>query len=137
MVFTASTSLCSLSQNLGITATGQTGLTLTAEIAYDGNWTALFFGFYTENVWDRVLAASVDVTSGTTAIAPDTTGAPDEFHTVTVTGNLPSDSNPVRVFIGSSATPFSGGAGLNAKFAIDNVRATPPASKVEDWILFR
>jgi hypothetical protein len=123
-LLTATAGFCSLTQQLGFTATGQT-LTVTADVAWDGNWGYLFFGFYEETLWDRMPDASVDITL---TVPPDTDGTLDSFHTVSVTGPLTNTGNPVRVFIGSACTPYGTGALIpgTSKFAIDHVTPDPP-----------
>jgi hypothetical protein len=141
-LFTATSGYCSLTQQLGFNATGQT-LTVTADVAWDGNWEYLYFGFYEETVWDRMLDASIDITL---TVPPDTDGTLDDFHTVSVTGPLTNTGNPVRVFIGSSCSPYGVGAQIpgTSKFAIDNVTPdptptptpTPTPLAAENWGLY-
>jgi len=120
VVVTAGSSLCSLTQVLGITASGQT-LSIYADIAWDGDWDYIYFGFYEENTWDRIDGASVDIAP---LVPADTDGTLNNFVTVEATGTLPNTGNPVRVFVGSSCSPYSGGAKTvwTSKFAVDNVR---------------
>lgn len=135
VVVTAEAPFCSLTQQLKFTATGQT-LSIAAEISHDGTWDRLHFGFYEENVWDIMPAASVDIIG---TVPADTDGTLDTFYRVEVTGELTNTSNPVRVFFGSACTPYAGGAqnisGPTAsKFAVDFVQ-TPPSS-VGEWQLY-
>jgi len=131
ITFTANSAACSLTQGLGITASGQ-AVEISADIAWDGDWDFLYFGFYTENDWDRVAGASVDISTGAYYIPPDTDGTLDSFRTIIVSGTLPTNLNPVRVFFGSSCSPWGGGAKTigSSQFAVDNVRTT---TRVSDW----
>jgi hypothetical protein len=141
-LFTATSIACSLTQQLGFNATGQT-LTVTADVAWDGNWDFIYFGFYEDTIWDRLVDASIDITL---TVAPDTDGTLDNFQTVSVTGPLVNTGNPVRVFFGSACSPYGGGAKNpgTSKFAVDNVSPdppptptpTPPPTSAELWGLY-
>ena len=123
-LFTGDALFCSLTQQLGINAEGQT-LTIYADIAWDGDWDYIYFGFYEEGVNDRMLDASIDITL---EVPADTDGTLDDFHTVMATGPLTTTGNPVRVFFGSSCTPYTGGPITfgTSSFAVDRVSTTPP-----------
>ena len=149
LLFTSTLNFCSLTQQLGINATGQT-LTVTADVAWDGDWNYLYFGFYEDTLWDRELLASIDITL---TVTPDTDGTLDDFHTVTVTGPLANNPlNPVRVFFGTACDPWGTGPKNpgTSKFAVDNVipeapppptptitpTPTPPPSAASLWVLY-
>jgi len=123
-LFTADASLCSFTQQLGINAEGQT-LTIYADIAWDGDWDYIYFGFYEDNVFDRIEGASIDITQ---EVPADTDGTLDDFHTVMATGPLTTTGNPVRVFFGTSCDPYTGGALTigTSSFAVDRVSTAPP-----------
>jgi hypothetical protein len=123
-LFTSGGISCSFTQQLGITAQGQF-LTISADIAWDGDWNYLYFGFYEDTAWDRIVGASVDIT---TLVTPDTDGTLNNFQTVVVSGTLTSTGNQVRVFFGSACSPYSGGAihPGTSKLAVDNVLNGPP-----------
>ncbi len=123
-LFIAGDLYCSLTQQLGINAEGQT-LTIYADIAWDGDWDYIYFGFYEENANDRIVDASIDITL---EVPADTDGTLDDFHTVMATGPLTTTGNPVRVYFGTSCTPWSGGPLTigTSSFAIDRVSTAPP-----------
>jgi hypothetical protein len=120
----------SFSQGIGINANGQT-LTIYADIAWDGDWDKLCFGFYEENVWDRIIGASVNIADPADPdyfyVPPDTDGTLDSFARVEASGTLTTTGNPVRVWIGSACTDY-GIAGPKtlgvSKYAIDNVSSS-------------
>lgn len=117
---------CSFTQQLGINAEGQT-LTIYADIAWDGDWDYIYFGFYEDNTWDRIEGASIDITL---EVPADTDGTLDDFHTVMATGPVTTTANPVRVFFGTSCLPWTGGALTSgtSSFAVDRVSTTPPVT---------
>jgi hypothetical protein len=140
VLFTAGATFCSLSQDLidaststELLAAGQV-LTVSADIAWDGDWDYLYFGFYEENTWDRVTTASVDITL---TIPADTDGVLDSFGTVVVSGALSSSGNPVRVFFGSSCDPWSGGSTTGAsQFAVDNIVDDSTSVSISEWMIY-
>ena len=120
---------CSISQNIGITASGQT-LHVSADIVWDGSWDFISFGFYDFSIYEIFDGCYVDVT---TLVAPDTDGTLDNFTKVTVSGTLPNNGNQVGVIFCTSCNPYGGGAqnpGTSA-FAVDNVQAE--LSPVGKW----
>ena len=144
ILFTGSGNLCSLSQQLGILAQGQT-LTIYADIARDDNWDYLIFGFYDENApgggWNICPDASVDVVP---LVPADTDGTLDSFVRIEATGPVTNTDGNLRVFIGSSCDPYT--STQSGQFAIDYVStefapptptptATPPSS-ASFWCLY-
>ena len=139
VLFTASSSACSLTQQLNFTASGQV-YSISADIAWDGTWTNFFFGFYEENLWDRMTDCSFEITSSD--VPSDTDGTLDSFTRVSIRDvTMSSSGNPVRVFFGTSCSPGFGGAPVGSKIAVDNVTPTydPSAillnrgSSVDEW----
>jgi len=132
-VLTLTSTMGSLSQSIGITATGQT-LSIYADVARDGNWTSgLIFGFYDATSWDIQPSCFVDVT---TLGAADTDGTLNSFYPVVVNNvTLPNNSSAVSIFIGNSAGPYIASI-VGAKFAIDNVKAITIPSGEPDWDLY-
>ncbi|MCD6385618.1 hypothetical protein J7M23_07535 [Candidatus Sumerlaeota bacterium] len=119
VLFTADSGACSLSQQLGFNAEGQT-LSVSADIAWDGSWTNLYFGFYEDNVWNRIEGASIEITPS--LVPPDTDGTLDSFTRVCIKDViLTNTGNPVRVYFGTSCSPGWGGANVGTSIAVDNV----------------
>ncbi len=134
LVFTSGAAFCSLSQALGITAQGQT-VSIYADIAWDGDWDRINFGFYDATSWDIIAGCSVDIAPLVTA---DTDGILDSFTTVEIKDVvLPTSGAAVRVFIGTSCTPWTSGPKTigTSKFAIDNIRAVNNSSET-NWNLY-
>ena len=137
IVITAGQTSMSFYQYLGITAQGQT-VSIWADIAWDGDWDRLHFGFYEGDPTYDVYAAlgSVEIVAAGTVPA-DTDGTLDTFRTVSIV-NYVLPNNPTRnvaVWFGTACTPYGSGAKhTTSKFAVDHVRAS--ITKVDNWNLY-
>ncbi len=138
LLFTFNASAASITQDTGLTASGQALRGFSVDLAHDGTLLHLIIGFYeADPVWDIFLdpvggfkEAIVEL-----AVPGDTDGTLDSFTTVNIpTYTVNSAGHAIYLYVGTSATGAYD-APVGAKIAIDNVRLEPDAS-VADWILF-
>lgn len=134
LLFTFSAASGSLTQDTGLTATGQTLTGYRVDFAHDGQCSNLILGFYESNAWDIFPGSGVNVI--TLGVPADTDGTLDTFTTVEIPSyTVNSSGNPILLFIGTSCTGAYGSAVAGAKFALDNVRLIS-TSAVQEWSLY-
>jgi len=145
--FLAGAVACSETQTISDAVTGQEVIAYV-DICIDSNWTSLVIAFYEGGgtTWDIITDSAIDVANPSSPnyvpVTPDTDGTLDTFTTVsTRIINLPPfrTGDHYRFFIGTSnsLSGYSGATAGVSKFAFDNVRINPPATKASSWEIYQ